>query len=72
MAPKTLNEREAAQYLNVSQSFLRQDRMNGVRENRTPGPPFVRIGRKILYLREDLDGWLDKHRVERGGTRSAA
>lgn len=33
--------------------------MDGNRENRTPAPPFIRIGRSIRYLKEDLDLWLD-------------
>ena len=56
-------EEEAAFYIGVSRSFLRQSRMDGVRENRVPGPRYIKIGtRMIRYLREDLDIWLDKHR----------
>jgi excisionase family DNA binding protein len=55
-------EEEAAFYLGVSRSFLRQSRMDGVRKNRTPGPPFVKLGRMIRYVREDLDAWLDAQR----------
>ena len=58
-------EEEAAFYLGVSRSFLRQSRMDGKRENRTPGPSFVKIGnRAIRYLREDLDAFLDQYRKE--------
>ena len=46
----------------MSRSFLRQSRMNGKRQNRTPGPPFLKIGRKVLYLADDLDDWLLEHR----------
>ncbi len=56
-------EREAARYIAMSRSFLRQSRMNGRRENRTPGPRWIRVGRSILYLVEDLDDWLDQHRA---------
>ena len=59
-----LSEVEAANYIGMSQSFLRQARMNGKRLNRTPGPPFTKIGRKVLYLKDDLDGWLEAHRHE--------
>ncbi len=38
--------------------------MNGKRQNRTPGPPFLKIGRKVLYLADDLDAWLLEHRHE--------
>jgi len=56
---KALTEIEASQYICMSRSFLRQARMDGNRENRTPAPPFIKIGRSVRYLREDLDTWLD-------------
>lgn len=64
IAPKAFTERAAAEYISMSSSFLRQSRMDGIRENRTPGPPFVKIGRAVRYLREDLDQWLQAHRQE--------
>ncbi len=57
-APKALTELEAASYIGMSRSFLAQARMEGNRENRTPAPPFIKIGRSVRYLREDLDQWL--------------
>ena len=60
---RVLIEKQAAWYIAMSVSFLRQSRMNGDRRNRTPGPPFVRIGRSIRYRVEDLDRWLLEHRV---------
>lgn len=57
--PRALNEKEAGRYIGMSRSFLAQSRMDGPREGRTPAPPFVKIGRSVRYLREDLDGWLD-------------
>ena len=61
---RLLTEKQAAPYIGMSRSFLRQSRMNGKRENRTPGPPFLKIGRKVLYLADDLDAWLLEHRHE--------
>lgn len=58
-----LRETEAAAYIGMSRSFLRQSRMNGARARRTPGPPFVKVGRAIRYLRADLDAWLQNFRV---------
>ncbi len=56
-------EEQAAFYLAVSRSFLRQSRMDGVRENRVSGPRYIKVGaRMIRYLLEDLDTWLNKHR----------
>lgn len=57
--PKALTEIEASQYIGMSRSFLAQARMDGNRDSRTPAPPFIKIGRSVRYLREDLDHWLD-------------
>ena len=57
--PRLLSEKEASQYICMSRSCLRQARMDGNRENRTPAPPFIKIGRSVRYLREDLDSWMD-------------
>lgn len=57
-----LNEVEASVYLGVSRSSLRQGRMDGERQNRMPSPPFVKAGRRVIYLRDDLDAWLERHR----------
>lgn len=65
MSKVCLTEAEAAEYIGMSRSFLRQDRMHGVRVNRTPGPSFVRLGKTIRYLKADLDQWLFQHRIER-------
>ncbi|OBP14200.1 hypothetical protein A5320_16310 [Rheinheimera sp. SA_1] len=55
---KVLSEIETAEYIGMSRSFLRQSRMEGNRENRTPAPPFIKIGRSVRYLKDDLDLWL--------------
>lgn len=57
-----LTELEAARYLNVSRSFLAIARMTGTLSNRTPAPAHVKAGRKILYLIEDLDNFLQVNR----------
>jgi len=56
---RVMTEQETSEYICMSRSFLRQSRMEGHRENRTPAPPFIKIGRSIRYMREDLDAWLD-------------
>ena len=62
---RALIEAEAADYIGMSVSFLRQSRMDGVREHRTPGPKWVKLGRRsVRYLVEDLDTWLEQHRCE--------
>lgn len=57
--PRALTEVEAANYIGMSRSYLAQSRMDGKRDTRTPAPPFIKIGRSVRYLREDLDQWLD-------------
>lgn len=57
---QALTEMEAASYIGMSRSFLAQARMEGQRDNRTPAPPFIKIGRAVRYLRHDLDQWLNK------------
>ncbi|MDB2414890.1 helix-turn-helix domain-containing protein [Rickettsiales bacterium] len=50
-----LKDKAAAQYLGVSRSFLQKTRCTG-----QGGPKFIRVGRAVVYLREDLDAWLDQ------------
>lgn len=57
-----LTEAEAAAYLRVSRSFLRQSRMNGSRKGHAPPPPYSKIGRMVRYQVKDLDEWLESHR----------
>src|SRR4051794_29361666 len=54
--PEMLRSAEAALYIDMSDSWLRQSRMAG----RTDGPPFLRQGRAIRYRRCDLDRWLER------------
>jgi len=56
----TLTEIEAAAYINMSRSFLRHARIDGNRENRTPAPKFIKIGRAVRYPRDELDRWLSQ------------
>ena len=58
---RAYTEQETSTYIGMSRSFLRQARMEGQRKNRTDAPPFIKIGRAVRYLKEDLDRWLDSH-----------
>jgi len=59
---RVFKEAEAASYICMSRSFLSQDRVNGTLVNRAPGPKYIKIGRSIRYIKDDLDSWLDQHR----------
>ena len=61
---RLLTDPEAATYIGMSISFLRQGRMEGRRANRSPGPPFIKMGKAIRYDIQDLDAWLDANRCE--------
>ena len=62
MKPKLINEKETAQYIGMSTAFLRQARCDGQIGNRTPGPPYYKIGRAVRYSIEDLDRWLEENK----------
>ncbi len=54
--PRGLNTAAAARYLGLSTSFLEKARLN---QTTTQGPPFRRKGKRILYLRNELDAYLE-------------
>src|SRR4029453_12928070 len=47
-----MNDVEAAAYLGISRSWLTKLRVRG------GGPPHVKLGRRCLYRRSDLDGFM--------------
>ncbi|MBW7996795.1 MAG: helix-turn-helix domain-containing protein [Candidatus Glassbacteria bacterium] len=58
IVPQTLSDRETAFYIGMSSSWLRQSRVTG----NPDAPPFIKIGRSVRYLREDLEAWLRSKR----------
>jgi excisionase family DNA binding protein len=52
--PPLLTVTEAAQYLRCSASHLNKLRVTG------GGPPFAKIGARVVYRRIDLDRWVEK------------
>ena len=57
------SEREAAVYIGRSVSYLRIARCNGPsvkNHRRNPGPKFRKKGKCVIYLKEDLDRWLEE------------
>lgn len=57
-ATERMSRPQAAKYIGTSAGFLEQDATT----NRH-GIPFIKIGRKVAYLKSDLDAWLMAHRV---------
>jgi len=53
-----VKEPEASKFTGMSVAWLRLKRMYGQKG----GPPFIRVGRSILYDVHDLEAWLQKHK----------
>ena len=56
---QNLSETEAANFLGISVSSLRKSRMNGARTNHLPPPPYVKLGRRVIYRSADLVKFLE-------------
>lgn len=54
-----LHRADAAVYLGVSTQFLESD----VVSNRHK-IPYIKVGRKVYYLKSDLDAWIKLRKVE--------
>jgi len=50
---------EAAAFLRCSKSFLNKKRLDG------SGPPFIKLGKKILYDQKDLELWAASKKRQR-------
>jgi hypothetical protein len=57
--PELLDEKLVSAVFGVSLSFLRKGRAMGTVGGRTPGPRFTKIGRRVLYKKNDLLAWLE-------------
>jgi excisionase family DNA binding protein len=68
---RALTEAEAAEYISVGRSTLRKARMTGALEGRLEMPPFVKFGRSVRYLIDDLDAWLTSRRVNHSAQKRA-
>ena len=60
-APRGLNTSAAANYIGFSEGFLRKARRG---MTKIPGPQYRRIGNRVVYLREELDAFLDTSEAE--------
>lgn len=58
ITPAALREPDAAKYIGLTPSFLRAARVG-----RCDGPPYIRVGRAVLYRRDDLDAFLQSRRI---------
>jgi excisionase family DNA binding protein len=54
--PQILTTNEAADLLRVSRQSLAKWRVSG------DGPPYLKLGRRVLYRSDDLESWLGARR----------
>lgn len=47
-----INQRDLARWLGKSEAWAERSRWDG------SGPPFVKIGRSVMYRVEDVEAWL--------------
>jgi predicted DNA-binding transcriptional regulator AlpA len=57
LAHRRLRTPAAADYIGYSESTLEKKRLTG------EGPPFIHLGRAIVYDTRDLDAWLAARRA---------
>jgi predicted DNA-binding transcriptional regulator AlpA len=66
LAHRRLRTPAAADYLGYAESTLEKKRLTG------DGPPFIRLGRVIVYDTRDLDTWLAERRARSTSEPTAA
>lgn len=65
MKKRSFDTREAAHYIGLSESHLRQARMTSKSAQKKDAPKYIKItSKKVVYLIEELDRWLDSHKGE--------
>lgn len=57
---RSFSTKEAAHYLNMSVAFLSKARSDGNTGKSTSGPPYLKLGKNVRYLKMDLDKWLEE------------
>lgn len=55
-APRYLDTSQAARYLGISPKTLMRMRVTG------DGPRYAKAGRRVIYDRFDLDGWVEERK----------
>jgi predicted DNA-binding transcriptional regulator AlpA len=65
-ARRRLRTPAAAEYIGWSESTLEKKRCSG------DGPPFIRLGRAVVYDTHDLDTWLNARRFSSTSEADAA
>jgi len=59
--PNYLTRKAVSEYYPIPFSTLSKLAMS---KNRHKGPAFLKRGSSVIYKREDIEAWLDSHRIE--------
>lgn len=70
--PELLGEIAAADFIAMSVPFLQAGRSRGITGNRTPTPPYLKLGRLVKYDVRDLETWLLARRVDPEARKASA
>lgn len=60
--PLRMSEAQAAEYLGFSPATLRKSRTTG-QLGGVAAPKYMKLGRRVVYPRAELDAWLDQFAV---------
>lgn len=56
---KLLSTKETANLVQVSESILRKQRMDGHRAGHMPTIPYIKMGKTVRYRLSDINTWLE-------------
>lgn len=56
--PMLLTSKQASEYIGCKPQVLNQSRTNGELWG-VPTPPYLKMARKVMYKKRDLDKWVD-------------
>jgi hypothetical protein len=62
-----LPQKQAADFLRISERSLERHRVEGKLKI-----PFIKIGRRVMYAREDLEAWINANRFNSTSEAKAA
>jgi predicted DNA-binding transcriptional regulator AlpA len=57
--PPLIDDLTVSAMIGISTSTLRKARMTGATKTGVSYPPFVKLGRKVLYRTDDVRTWID-------------
>ena len=63
--PLVVGDVKASEICGFSLSYFRKARSEGSPGGRTEGPPYIKLGKRVLYKVADLRAWVDGLETQR-------